>query len=254
MNRKRKIIGIVGGAGPFAGIDLQQKILQQTVATRDQEFLPVIALSDPGRIPDRTAFLLGETVENPAGPIYQQLRQLEAAGAQVAAIPCNTAHAAAIDDQVRRRLAQAGSKLTYLHMIREVRAILVGHTPPLTRVGLLATKGTVFSTVYQETLAPAGIEVLLPAAAQQEQVQQAIYDPRVGIKALGDRAHQAREVLSGVAASLVKQGAEAFILGCTEIPVVVRERVWQDRPAIDPTLILARALIREADPGRLRHM
>ncbi len=252
MHSTRKIIGVVGGAGPYAGIDLQQKILQSTVAKKDQDYLPVIALSDPGRIPDRTAFLLGETTKNPAGPIFEQLHQLEAAGAHVAAIPCNTAHAPAIDDEVRRRLAQAGSNLIYLHMIREVRAFLAGHFPQLTRVGLLATKGTVFSAVYQETLSPAGIEVLLPSAEGQEQIQQAIYDPQVGIKAKGGQAHRAYDWLVGVAGTLVEEGAEAFILGCTEIPVMVREPVWQNRPVIDPTLILARALIREADPGRLR--
>lgn len=247
-----KIIGIVGGAGPFAGIDLQAKILSQTRAEKDQDFLPVITLSDPGRIPDRTAFLAGDTAENPAGAIFHQLRRLEAAGAQVAALPCNTAHAPAIDDVVRRKLARPGSTLTYLHMVQEVGDFLAAHYPPLSRVGLLATKGTVQSGVYQQTLAPAGFAVLAPDPVAQEQVQQAIYDPRSGIKALGTGAQQAYDLLAGVAAALADQGAVAFILGCTEIPVIVRETVWLNRPVIDPTLILARALIREADPGRLK--
>ena len=62
------MIGIVGGVGPYAGLDLQQKILEQTKATADQDHLGIISWSEPGIIPDRTAFLLGETPLNPALP------------------------------------------------------------------------------------------------------------------------------------------------------------------------------------------
>ena len=60
------IIGIVGGVGPLAGLDLQAKIVAQTIAGRDQDHLPVVSLSWPGPIPDRTEYLLGRVAENPA--------------------------------------------------------------------------------------------------------------------------------------------------------------------------------------------
>ena len=63
-----KIIGIVGGAGPFAGLDLQAKILNQTVAGRDQDHLTIITLSQPNQLPDRTDYLLGNVPERPLLP------------------------------------------------------------------------------------------------------------------------------------------------------------------------------------------
>ena len=118
------MIGIVGGVGPLAGLDLQAKIVAQTAAGRDQEHLPVLSLSWPGPIPDRTEYLLGQVAENPAGALLAQLRLLAAAGASVAGIPCNTAHAPAIFDVVRAGLAAFDRPLRLLHMIDDVAAAL----------------------------------------------------------------------------------------------------------------------------------
>ena len=52
------IIGIVGGVGPYAGLDLTEKIFGQTIASSDQEHLPVALLSLPERIEDRTRYLV----------------------------------------------------------------------------------------------------------------------------------------------------------------------------------------------------
>lgn len=86
---KRRLIGIVGGVGPYAGVDLYRKILEQTKACKDQEHLPIAMLSLPGEICDRTAFILGETDINPAYAIVDILKKLEGVGAEVAAIACN---------------------------------------------------------------------------------------------------------------------------------------------------------------------
>ncbi len=63
MNKDNSKIGIVGGAGPYAGLDCAQKILQETIAEKDQDYLPTILVSTPETIGDRTKFLLGESRE-----------------------------------------------------------------------------------------------------------------------------------------------------------------------------------------------
>ena len=88
----------MGGAGPYAGLDLAQKILQQTRAKIDQDYLPTISISTPADIADRTRFLLGQTTKNPAHAIFRNLTELAELGATVVGIPCNTAHAPAIRD------------------------------------------------------------------------------------------------------------------------------------------------------------
>ena len=77
MSSEDAKIGIVAGAGPYAGLDLAQKILQQTSAIIDQDYLPTISISTPADIADRTRFLLGQTTKNPAHAIFRNLTELE---------------------------------------------------------------------------------------------------------------------------------------------------------------------------------
>ena len=244
------MIGIVGGVGPLAGLDLQAKIVAQTVAGRDQEHLPVLSLSWPGPIVDRTEYLLGQVAANPAHALLAQLRLLAAAGATVAAIPCNTAHAPAIFDIVRAGVA--GSPLRLLHLIEETAAHLAAAHPGLRTVGVLSTTGTWRARLYPQLLEPRGLRVAVPDAALQETIHAAVYDPAHGIKSAGRATARARADLEGGIAALRAAGAEAVILGCTEMPLAFPERRYAGLPLIDPTLLLARALIRAVAPERLR--
>lgn len=245
------VIGIVGGVGPFAGLDLQRKILEQTVAGRDQEHLPVLAVSWPGAIPDRTEFLLGRVAENPARAIVAQLRLLAGAGATVAAVPCNTAHAPAIFDAVRAEVARFARPLRLLHMIDETAAHLAAHHPDVRCVGVLSTTGAWQTRIYPNALEPLGYRVIVPDETMQtEWVHPATYDPEYGIKATGTPTAQARANLVWAVAELHARGAEAVILGCTELPLALPERVLDGVVLVDPTLALARALVREV--GRVK--
>ncbi len=246
------VIGIVGGVGPLAGLDLQRKIVAQTIAGRDQDHLPVISISWPGPIPDRTEYLLGQVAENPAHAILDQLRLLAEAGAAVAGIPCNTAHAPAIFDVIRAGLAEFARPLRLLHMIDETAAHLATHHPTLRVIGVLSTTGTWQTRLYPAALAPRGYHVVVPdEALQMGTIHPAIYDPAYGVKAVGSVTARARVNLEQGVAALRAQGAEAIILGCTEMPLVLPEPAFEGLPLIDPTLALARALIRAVDPARL---
>ncbi len=247
------MIGIVGGVGPYAGLDLATKICDQTLAHSDQEHLPVVLLSVPHTIADRTAFLLGQTPVNPAYALAAVICQLEAVGATVVGIPCNTAHSPRIFDVILAELAAAGSRVQVVHMIRETARFLAEHPQRPRRVGVLCTTGTARTRVYQEALAAFGMAALLPDDPTQEAVHAAIYDPTYGIKA---QAHpvtaRAQQQLRQAAQHLLEQGAEALVLGCTEIPLALSALPGEPVPVIDPTLILARALIRETYPARLK--
>lgn len=246
------MIGVVAGTGPFAGLDLLNKIMTQTVAQRDQDHLAVASLSQPADIPDRTAFLLGQTDVNPAGPISRQLLLLEKMGATVAGIPCNTAHAPRIFDAIRARLVAAGSRLQLLHMIAEVGEELRRSWPAVQRVGVLSTLGTAAARVYPLVLEPLGYTVLAPERALATAVHAAIYDDDYGIKACGRATPRARATLLEGVAALREAGAQAVILGCTEIPLALPEADTEGLPLLDTSLILARALIRAEDAARLR--
>jgi aspartate racemase len=243
-------IGVVAGVGPFAGIDLLRKISEQTRADQDQDHLTVLSISQPSAVADRTTFLLSGLGPNPGLAIGEQLQGLRSMGARVAGVPCNTAHAPAIYDQILT-LLPAGLKL--LHMIEEVAAYMRRNHPGIVRVGILSTTGTRKTQIYPNCLGPAGFETLLPdIVIQEELIQPAIDDTDYGIKALGVNAPLARKQLLQGFEDLRSQGAQAVVLGCTEIPLVIHEREIDDVIIIDPTLILARALIRSVAPARLR--
>ncbi len=248
------MIGIVSGVGPYAGLDLLHKILDNTLANCDQDHLDTVLLSRSSGITDRTEYLLGKEKENPAYAIAEVLLKLENTGVEVAGIPCNTAHADGIFSIIQDQLHRAGSSIKVLHMIDETVSFIASTFPDITRVGVLSTTGTFLSEVYNNALTLKNYEVLLPTLDMQETViHPAIYDPVYGIKAVANPVHpMARKNLLKGISFLKKRGAQAVILGCTEIPIAIPEQLLEDVVTIDPTLVLARALIYSADPKKLK--
>ena len=246
-------IGIVGGVGPYAGLDLTKKIFDQTLAGCDQEHLPLILVSRPDEIADRTEHLLGRVDTNPAFAIARIIGTLERAGATVIGIPCNTAHSPAIFDLMIGELDRTGSAVRVLHMIREVGVFLHETHPDIRRVGVLATMGTYKTGIYSDALAAEGFDALLPAEDRRRWVNDAVYHPDFGIKAQSNPvSEEARGRLLQATAELANAGAEAVVLGCTEMPLAVTEHSVGGTVIIDPTLVLARALIRDTAPHKLR--
>lgn len=245
-----KTIGIVGGVGPLAGIDLQRKIFSQTMAQRDQDHLDVIAVSFPRQIADRTAFLEGETAQNPAAAIARQFILLAGMGARIGAIPCNTAHAPRIFEAVCAEIEAAGCPITLLNMVDEVMRFLSAFDLAGPEIGLLATLGTYRSGLYQAALRRHGLTCLVPEPEGQRAVHACIYSDEYGVKSMGVNAtarDKAREVVAGLKA----RGARAILLGCTELPPLLGAGAMDELPVIDPTLLLARAAIRHAAPQKL---
>lgn len=250
----QKIIGIVGGVGPYAGLDLTRKIFDQTVARRDQEHVSVILWSTPDEIGDRSEYVLGRSSINPATGIAAIVRRMEAAGASHAAIACNTAHAPPIFDVITRILRDSGSRIELVNMVEQVVRFVRQHHPAVAAVGVLATDGTMRSNVYTAGFARAGIKVLYPdAEVQARKVLPAIYDVDYGIKAKSEQVTvRARTDLLDAAAHLFAKGAQALVLGCTELPLAIKAAEIGGRTVIDPTLVLARALVGRVAPERLK--
>ena len=247
MSQKDAKIGIVGGAGPYAGLDLAQKLLQQTIAKSDQDYLPTLLISTPGLIEDRTNFLLGKTENNPADAIYNNLRDLEALGVTVAGIACNTAHAPKIRNVFLEKLKNSKSKLKLLDMISETADFLRNNCQEVNTIGVISTIGTWKARFYPKLLSDYGFEVLTLNEQQQQHLHnESLFNPVYGIKVRANPVSlEAREALLEAFYILEKKGAQAIILGCTEIPLGIPERILGETYCIDPGLILARSLIRE---------
>ena len=82
------MIGVIGGMGPYAGIDLVKNIFDMTKASSDQEHVPLSMISLPHLIEDRTAFLLGKSQNNPGIILSEIAMKLIEQGATAIGMPC----------------------------------------------------------------------------------------------------------------------------------------------------------------------
>ena len=168
---QEKVVGVLGGMGPEATVDFLGKVITLTPANKDQDHLRIIVDNNP-KIPDRTEVIL--TGDQSLLPVLvATAKNLEKAGVDFIAIPCNTVHYF-YDDLVKE------TSVPVLHMIREVVCAVKARLPQCQRVGLLATTGTVTTNLYQREFGQEKIEVVVPDVQTQARVMEAI----MGIKAI----------------------------------------------------------------------
>ncbi|MEZ4947478.1 MAG: amino acid racemase [Cyclobacteriaceae bacterium] len=248
------MIGIVGGIGPYSGIDLLRKVFDNTLACSDQEHLDAVLISASSKIQDRTEYIMGRITKNPAYAIAEVIHKLHIAGAVVAGIPCNTAHSPKIFSVIESELKKSKYGIVVLNMIEETVSYLHANHSGVTKVGVLSTTGTYKSKIYNEALQSKGYEAIVPSLEMQEDlIHPAIYHPDYGIKSKSNPIHpQARRNLMEGFSFCKQQGAQAVILGCTEIPLAISEDEIDGMIIIDPTAVLARALIQFVDSNKLK--
>jgi len=251
MNKPDKaMIGIIGGMGPYAGVDLVQKIFDLTKADTDQDHLSVSMLSVPKSIPDRTEFLLSKSEINPALAIADIICSLYKQGATIIGMPCNTAHAEPIFNEIVNKIP---TEVNLVHMINEAADFINEKYPSVKNVGILSTTGTFISNVYPKCLSKHGLNgIQVSEEIQNTHINPAIYNSSYGIKAHSNPVNQkAIDSLNKGVKYLIKKDAEVIILGCTEIPLALTQNEINGIPLIDSTKILARALIIESSPDKL---
>ena len=252
MDLKKGTIGIVGGMGPGAGIDLSAKIISQTLVGSDQDHVSQLLFSLPSEINDRTEYIMGRVNENPAHAIVKILLQMDRLGVEVAGLACNSAHATPIFDVIRQELYAKHTNIRLLNMIEEVAGFIRHYHPDARRTGILGTTGT-HSTGLYNRLEDFGLEVINLTEKEQTTLNAAIYHSEYGIKSItnGDYT-KALALLYEACRSLKKRGAELVVFGCTEFPMVHKERLAEGLPVIDSNMVLARALINAVAPGKLK--
>ncbi len=240
--------------GPYAGLDLHKKILDNTVSGRDQDHLSVAHLSYPGAIADRSTYLLDETKPNPLDALTEIAFRLDDLGAGYIVLPCNTAHHQRCFGDLRRRMKETGRKAQMVSIIEETAAHIASSKQGVRRVGVLCSLATFRFDLYSDALRDQSLEPVMPDAdVEEEIINQVIFHPQWGVKAQSKPIHPeaTRNLMLGVT-HLQEKGAEAVILGCTEFPLVVTDGEAGGLPAFDPTQILARRLVELAAPDKLK--
>lgn len=197
-----KTIGIIGGMGPLATAYLYERIVKRTMAGKDQEHIHVI-IDGNTNIPDRTEAILG-LGEDPVKEMVKSAQSLEQIGADFLIMPCNTAHY--FIDKIAENV-----NIKILNMVEETVKYTYENYDKNTVVGILATEGTIKSKIYDNYYSKIGINTVVPKK-NQNSIMKFIYDV---IKA--GKFEEGTELFFETVNELKNLGADAFLLGCTEL-------------------------------------
>ena len=185
-----------------------EKIIDMTDAQCDQDHIDMIIYHIPS-IPDRTAYILDRSMPDPGKTMIDAARQLEQDGVDAIAIPCVTAH------YFRDRIDVA-VRIPVLNGVSQTAEYLREHGK--TRVGIMATDGTVESGLFTEAFEGAGISCIYPDGSDQKRVMGLIYD---NVKAGKDAD---LDIFYDISGKLTDRGAQVVLLGCTELSVVAAKQ------------------------------
>lgn len=221
-----KTLGIIGGMGPMATVDLMRKIILSTDAKNDQEHIHILVDNNP-QIPDRTVAIEGRG-ESPVEKMLQSAKLLEAQGADVLVIACNTAHY--FLDEFKDKV-----NVPIINMIDEAvkHCVELGYS----EVGLLCTIGTRNTGIYQKACDKFNLKLVVPDDEEIKSLQDMIY---LGVKA--NNFNYDTSNVKQVISTMRNRGAQAFILGCTETPIAV-QMYHLEGNFIDSSLVLAHKAI-----------
>jgi aspartate racemase len=223
MSNEAPLLGILGGLGPMSTVCFYEMLTARTSAASDREHIDMV-ISSRATTPDRTAYILGHSDRNPLPVMIEDARRLVAYGATLLAVPCNTAH-------FFYDALNAAVEVPILNIIEETVCALAAMK--VKQVGILATEGTVSSGAYHKVCSAHGIKVIAPSPEDQQRLNALIYQ---SIKSgISPRVQD----LERIAAPLLRAGCERLILGCTELSLIKRDCVLDDRIYIDSTEVLA---------------
>lgn len=224
----QKVIGILGGMGPAATSELFARIIDNTAAEMDQEHVNMIIINDP-QIPDRSAYIFNQG-PSPIPKLLENLKKLSLAGAEVAVIPCMTAHSFIHE-------LNKTSPIPIINAIDLTEQYINENYPEFKKIGLLATNGSIGASVFQRYISK---EIVIPKSNDQNEVMEIIYGGG-GIKS-GNTSQEIINRIRNITNKLKKEGTEAVIAGCTELSLVMNENNTY-LPVVDPITILAKKVV-----------
>ena len=239
------MIGILGGMGTQAGLDFCNKLAILNRGKIDQEY-PLFVLYNKSNIPGRpeSIGLQTKNLSNKASNKKSKLKYkkvldsllkgcklLEKNNCKFIVIPCNTAHY--WYDDLQKKI-----KIPIINMPGEVFKFTQKNCKKNSKVGLLATEGTLKTGVYNKFFDKSFQLIIPPQKLQNNSVNKAIKFVKMGnVKA-------AAKAIKPAINSLIKMKCKKIILGCTELPIAIFafksfKNIKSSKVFLDPNFILA---------------
>lgn len=264
-------IGILGGSGPFAALDIEKRIFEQcrlhANAYFDQDYFNVVNYQYT-QVNDRTDSYLSRDI-SPREQYLKCIQRLTAFNVDILGIACNSAHIY-YDELVKN------TSIAMKNIVIETVQYVISRNPNIVKVGLLATVATAKSGIYQKEFYKYDVNVIHPSPRLQDKIMQAIYIVKAGF--FGDNLtkqfnflrdgkirqeelsnHQYKKMLSNplifdatavltqAINNLIENGSQTIILGCTELPLLLPEiHIALQAHIINPNQILAESLVKYA--------
>ncbi len=225
----QKILGVLGGMGPEATADFFQRVIANTPANSDQDHIRIVIDNNPA-VPDRTKSIL-EQGETPVPVLTSMAKKLENHGASLLTMPCNTAH------YYHKDISQQ-INIPLLNMISLTTKFISQKFKASSRVGIMATKGTLQTEIYQQELKKENLIPIIPDKKQQNDVMEAIYKIKKNNK---DR--ETKNLIKHTIKELENKNVRAIIAGCTELPLLPLEKFSTDSLIVNPAEILAQKAV-----------
>ena len=201
-----KIVGVIGGMGPEATVDLMKRVIKATPARDDTDHIRMVVDNNP-KVPSRIKALIEGTGESPAACMSDMARNLAALGVDFLAIPCNTAHF------YYNEVCSAVS-IPVLNMIDVTVETLFTENVDIQTVGLLAADAVIQTGLYRKPLEEKGVDLIYPSPELQDRLMKSILRIKTG------RYGQGVKALRSAASELIQRNAEAVVVACTELSII----------------------------------
>lgn len=204
---KERYFGVIGGMGSKATLEFYERLIESSKAEKDQDHMNVLILNH-ATLPDRTEVILENREEDFLSSIENDFKIMESSGVTDIAIPCNSAHF--FFDKMQKM-----TKANIINMIDETGKEIKKNHGKGTKIGLLATDGTVKSGIYKKYCDKHGFEIILPNETVQKDIMDVIYSNIKG--------HM--ELDSSLLDKLIEQfvfeeNCQCVIIGCTELSCI----------------------------------
>ena len=233
------MIGILGGMGTQAGLDFCNKLAKLNKGKTDQQY-PLFVLYNKSNIPGRPENL--HKYNKVLKSLLAGCKFLEKSKCKFIVIPCNTAHYW-FDD------LQKKTNIPIISMPKEVYAHSIKNCKKNSKIGILATEGTLKTGVYNKFF-DKNFRIINPSkSVQKNNVNKAIKLVKMG------KIKDAEKAIRPAVNSLIKMKCSKIILGCTELPIAIFafksfQKIKKSKTFLDPNLILAHSSMRRYKGSR----
>lgn len=205
--KKDKYFGVTGGMGSKATSVFFERLIQSSKAEIDQDHMNVMILNH-ATLPDRTEVIIENREMDFLNSVKKDFEIMEFAGVTDVAIPCNSAHF--FYDKM-----QEMTNINIINMIEETVKEIYETQGKGTKVGLLATDGTVRSAIYKKYCDKYGLDMVVPEMRVQQDIMSVIYN---NIKGHMNLDSSLLEEL--IEFFVYEEKCKTVIIGCTELSCI----------------------------------